>query len=562
MKLMSIQKEAQEIAASICEIVGVDVVIVDDEMERVADTFRYPYKRIDIHTRSIVGSIVSSGQPRVVENKNYFQNCVECVSRDQCQMQGLIGVPILLRGTTVGAIGVVLEQNNAKRMLENVSLMLTFLGQMADLLSNKLSSRADYTSLQRMSSQWEDMLDTVDSGVALVDEKGTVVVHNKRFNRYFQIEAGCQGRALSELVDHPLVRDALRRRADVDPQPIVVPLSHTSFFGSFHVKQMWQEGQYCGAVFTFRDSNGLPSDDVLFYTGHAAKETIRQLCGASAEGRYLQRRLHDPEERDQPLFLCGAPEEYLLRLAIALHNSAGRTGRFILINGRGFYDAAFGNAPLSGGISSSILQAHHGTVCVSDVFALPIYIQRWLLALLLGEEKIQDGFQTQFILLDPRSLRTEDPLFREPELVRFLQSCRLDIPDPLGTPQRLQSSLDRSLAHYSACYGKTGLVVEPAAWELLLDLPWEQGVQTLYQVAEYLVRTCDGVITERAVADLQQRLGSPVQNAKDFELQEIQRLLDAGVSCDQIANILHISRATLYRRIKKHQLKTRKEVVS
>lgn len=570
MKLMSIQKDAQEIAASICEIVGVDVVIVDSEMERVADTFRYPYSRIDIHTRSIVGSIVSSGQPQVVENKNYFQSCVECGSRELCQMQGLIGVPILLRGTTIGAMGVVLERHNAKRLLENVSLVLTFLSQMADLLSSKLSSRLDSSSLQRISSQWEDMLDTVDSGVVLVDEKNTIVVHNKRFSRDFQIpEGGCgQGKLLTELVDHPMVAEALRKRVDVSDQSIIVPLAHATFYGSFHVTQMWQDGLYRGAVFTFRDSNGLPSDDILLYTGRDAKETIRELCGESPIGDRLQRRLHDLEEREKPLLLCGASEEYLLRLAVAIHNSAGRTGRFVLINGRGLYDARLAKNPFlaEDDITGNLLMAHQGTLCIGDVFELPIYIQRWLLNCLRGsvsrDSGLQRTFQTQFICLSSHPIRDEDLLFQDPELVELLNACRLDVPDPLGSKDRLQGILDRSLTHYSACYGKQGMVVERAAWELLLTFPWEKGPHEPYRVMEYLVRTCESVITEEAVSNLREWLGSPARSVKDYERQEIQRLLDAGVSCDQIANLLHISRATLYRRIKKYKLKTGKEVVS
>lgn len=564
MKLMSIQKDAQEIAASICEIVGVDVVIVDDEMERVADTFRYPYNRIDIHTRSIVGSIVSSGQPQVVENKNYFKSCVECASREWCQMQGLIGVPILLRGSTIGAMGVVLERNNAKRLLENVSLVLTFLGQMASLLASKLCSRADYANLQRMSAQWEDMLDTMDSGVALVDEKNAVVVHNERFNRYFQVPGGCgHGRPLSELVDHPLVEEALRKREDISDQPIIVPLAHTTFYGSFHVKRMWQDGLYCGAVFTFRDTNGLPSDDILLYTGHDMKETVHQLCGDSQIGEQLQRRIHDPQERDDPLLLCGTSEEYLLRLAVALHNSAGRVGRFVLINGRGLYDAQIAQNPFlsEDGIAGTLLMAHQGTVCIGDVFELPVYIQRWLLRFLRrsGENSWEVGlhkeFQTQFIFLNTRPAQGGELPFRENELVELLEKHRIDVPDPLGSRQRLQILLDRSLAHYCGCYGKQGMTVEPEAWELLLAFPWEKGTHGPYKVMEYLVCACEGVITREAVEELRMRMDSPARSAKDYERQEIQRLLDSGVSCDQIANILHISRATLYRRIKNYKLK-------
>lgn len=559
MKLMSIKKDAQEIAASICEIAGVDVVIVDDEMERVADTFRYPYKRIDIHTRSIVGSIVSSGQPQVVENKNYFQNCVECASRDQCQMQGLIGVPILLRGTVVGAIGVVLERNNAKRLLENVSLILTFLDQMANLLASKLGSRPDFSDLQSMSSQWEDMLDTMDSGVVLVDEKNAVVVHNKRFSRYFQIPEGqCHGRPLTELVEHPLVAEALRKRVDVNDQSIVIPLAQTTFHGAFHVKQMWQDGLHRGAVFIFRDTDGLSSEGILLYSSHES-ETIRQICGETPLGDQLQHRLHDPVRRDEPLFFCGASEEYLLRLALAFHNSAGRTGRFVLINGRSLHDARIVKNPFLTGddITGTLMLAHQGTLCVSDVFELPVYIQHWFLSCLRADSPLFQGtFQAQFIFLHSRPAQSGELLFRDPELMNLLESHRLDVPDPLETGRRLQALLDRNLAHYSACYGKQGMTVEPAAWELLLSFPWQQDLLTPYKVMEYLVRSCDGVITREAVAALQSRLGSsPSKSARDYEQQEIQRLLDAGIPCDQIANLMHISRATLYRRIKKYDLK-------
>ena len=40
MDLTSIKQTAQEIAVSISKVVGVDVLIVDENLERIADTFR------------------------------------------------------------------------------------------------------------------------------------------------------------------------------------------------------------------------------------------------------------------------------------------------------------------------------------------------------------------------------------------------------------------------------------------------------------------------------------------------------------------------------------------
>lgn len=563
MKLISIRKDAQEIAAFISEIVGVNVIIVDDEMIRITDTFRYPYNQIDIRARSIIGNIIASGLPQVVEDKDYFDSCVKCTDRDYCKMQGLIGVPIRYQDVTIGAIGLVLEKCNIKRLLENINLVLTFLEQIAGLLSSKLSSQVDRANLQRMSSQWTGMLDMMESGVALVDERGSIVVCNERFNYYFRVgkDCFCHGRFLSELVDHSLVVKSLREKVDVDAQSIVVPLPQTVFCGDFHIKHMWQGNVYCGAVFIFRSSCDLPSNNLLLYNGYGS-ETINRICGGSAVGRKLQSILSDPDQKNQPIFLCGVSEEHLLRLAVAFHNSAKRPGRFVLVNGRGLYETDRKKTfPIFEDAFSPFLEARQGTLCITEVFSLPVYIQHWLLGYLSPDKKSpsQGMLQTHFIFLSDQLIQSTDLLFRDPDLVDILQHYRVDVPNHMRTPQQLQALLRRSLDHFSSCYGKSDISVAPEAWELLQTFPLENDEQSLHKVVEYLVRNCGGVITREAVAKLREQLMSPVRDVKAYERQEIERLLNTGISYDRIADILHISRATLYRRIKKYQLKTERK---
>lgn len=554
MKLMSIQKDAQEIAGSICEMVGVDVVIVDNEMRRVADTFRYPHRHIGIRTQSIIGNVINSGWDQVVENKDYFRECVECKDRAECAMQGLVGVPIRFRDTTAGAIGIVLDQGNSKRLMENVNLILTFLHQMADLLASKLIRQADQDSLQHISAQWNCLMDTVGSGVVLVDEQGRIVTCNEQFRRWFRLDGDdARQPLLSDCLRHPLIEEAMRQKTDVNGRVAVIPLPSGTFRGHLHIRQMWKDGVYCGAVLSCQDVDGLSQNDLLLYNPHSSAATVRRLCGESELGRRLRELLRDPARCQAPLLLRGTDREYLLRLAVAFHNSAGRTGRFVLIEGRGLYDTPEDRGLFSSQGSDTMLLAHQWTICIRDVFELPLCMQRELLEHL--RSRTGRNLHTQLILLDQAGSKRNAPIFHDPELEEFLASRLIELPPPPQTGRRRQALLERSLKRWATRWHKPRLTVEPEAWEALMDLPWKPESYTSDQVMEYLVRTCGESITRSAVLELREQLEPTVQNARDFEKQKILRLINEGLSYTQIAEALQISRATLYRRIQKYQIK-------
>lgn len=554
MKLMSIQKDAQEIAGSICEMVGVDVVIVDNEMRRVADTFRYPHRHIGIRTQSIIGNVINSGWDQVVENKDYFRECVECKDRAECAMQGLVGVPIRFQDTTAGAIGIVLDQGNSKRLMENVNLILTFLHQMADLLASKLIRQADQDSLQHISAQWNCLMDTVGSGVVLVDEQGRIVTCNEQFHRWFRLDGDdARQPLLSDCLRHPLVQEAMHQKTDVNGRVAVIPLPSGTFRGHLHIRQMWKDGAYCGAVLSCQDVDGLSQNDLLLYNPHSSAETVRRLCGESEAGKRLRELLRDPVRSWEPLLLRGTNRELLLRLAAAFHNSAERTGRFVLIEGRGLYDIPEdrGLFPCQG--SDAILLAHRGTICIRDVFELPLCMQQELLEHLRSRTGL--NLHTQLILLDQAGSKRNAPIFHDPELEEFLAPRLIELPPPPQTGRRRQAILERSLKRCKARWHKPGLTVEPEAWEALMDLPWKPESYTSDQVMEYLVRTCGESITRSAVLELREQLEPTVQNARDFEKQKILRLINEGLSYTQIAEALQISRSTLYRRLQNYQIR-------
>lgn len=539
MTLRAISKDAQDIANAIRELMKVDVVIVDEKLERVADTSPYLFSVFSVRTQSIIGKVFQSGKPLVVDNKDYFQSCVDCADYQHCQMQGVIGMPVMVRGETVGAIGLVVIKANVTRLMANVNLVLSFLRQMADLLAGKLIAHSALGS--------DVSLLAVDSGTVLVDETGSVIAYNDHFCRYFGFDDSCRGRLLSELLPHPQIARVLREREDAEQVTIILPLSQLVFYGQFQVKQIWQGKDYRGAAFYFHDWwHTMPAGTFLLQRERLTPLDVDALCSGDAAAA-----LKKAQTADSPLLLTGGSGLQLERLAFAIHAGGNRSGKFILIRAADFFspEDPSGTSP---SLESVADLAHQGTLCIVDVFRFPVYVQMQLDDLIGQLESAPKaiGPSVRFLFLSAPGDFPPDPLTAYRPLVERLTPLRTDI--TAGASSQL---LEQYLEHYGKVYDKGRVRIQSAAEKALLSFPWQESRLALYQAMDHLVRTCGGVITTAAVKALLERLSQDATpSTKEFERNEIEHMLAAGKTQEQIAATLQISRSTLHRRLKKYQL--------
>jgi|GEM_PF-5539322 len=560
MKLMSIQNNVQRISASVSKIMGADVIVVDDELQRVADTFQYPISQIAIHSRSIIGSVVRSGTPKIIDNKDYFQFCLDCSARSQCKMQGFIGVPIISQGSTIGAIGMVVEKHNLKHLVWNIDQILTFLQQIAELLSEKLVAQDARAEIGHMSFQLEHMLAIADSGIALVDENNVIVTHNEQFCRSLRRPGkSLKNQRMTDLLTHPVIETAIETRQDLDKQTLVSPLPDGCFYGQVCVRHLWRDGVYCGAVYSLQDKYGAHSNKFLLYNGDAFSTTA-EVNGKETKNEATRGGQYRSFTQNKPLFLCGPDEKRLFRLAVGIHNSTRREGRFMVIDSEDLFDGrlVWEQFSIPEVVPEPLFLAQRGTVCFQDVFGLPGYVQRWILARLRAyepeEEPAQSDFDAAFVFLAKSPLPKPDQLFLEPGFLTTMLSYRLNVPKPQNKTQMSDAALNRCLSKCAACYKKTEVVIEPEARKQLESFPWETDGYSLNRVIDYLVRTCD-VISKENVDFVISQLEKVGQSLRHLEQKEILSLLDAGFSIDHISARLQISRSTLYRRIKMYQTK-------
>ena len=567
MGLMSVQRDAQQISVAISEVIGVDVVVVDDQLRRVADTFHYPDNIIPIRSSSIIGRIIESGQPVVVDNKYYYQSCVDCKDRALCSMTGFMGVPILYENKVAGAIGLVIAEHNVKHLIENVNLILGFLQQMADFLTGKMSAQVSYENMKTLSLERDSMLEASDTGIVLVDASGHIISCNQRFRGYFGSAGVELGKRLTDCIQHPLITQAIASRTAQPSRTVVIPLRDQVFYGKLSSHPMWQSEAFSGTAFAFLNLHG--GDDDLTLTLTSGQETAREAVRRLLDGRNPRRALSALEAAGnrEPLLIRCSSRTSRVELAAAIHRDSGRSGKLIMLDTFGHTDTEaerklFGQeiSGISPYVPSAMLLAHQGTLCICNVFLLPTFLQVRLRRYLQGEREA-GAFQPDVRLLFTESpiMEEADPRFVDEEFARILRSREIWLPGPAEDRPDFLVYLEDCLTFFAARFGCARPHLTEDAKALLADsYPWTHSVRQIRQVMEYLTRTMPGQeITAQAVcAVLGASVGAPRRSIQEIEQQEIQRLLQQGNTPDEIANILQISRSTLYRRLKKYHLQT------
>ena len=559
MNLMTVQKVAQEIAVSISEIMNVDVVIVDDQLNRVADTFRYPYSSIEVRSSSIIGRILKTGQPLIVDNKDFFPSCMDCRDRGWCRMQGLMGVPIMANGQTVGAIGLVVEQSNVRHLVENTNLVLTFLQQMADHLSGKLIWQESYDSLQKISSQWECIINTVDACVVLLDGLHRIIVQNERFQRLFGHGENCCDHLLTEYISHPVVDRILSERLEAAGKSLVLPMEDGVFCGVIHVRQIWQNGVFQGTVFSIQELAGSVHEDTSAFGMEEFPDTLSSLV---TDREILGELESVNRSRTGWVLLRGnrLQEPYLRRVALAIHMASGRPGKFVYVRSRDWYGTnlepvAFDLTDLNQ-IPSSIMLAHQGTLCIHHIFDLPVCQQERIMAYLRGgrDRRQGSGFVTKLIFLENEILPSEDSPYVCGELFRLLAGGMIELPNPTHTHRQMRRRLEKCFRMYARSCGIGEPEIEEEVWDILGEYPWDTCRQPMHKVVEQLVCAHGGKVRTADADSVLRKLDLESRSVRNFEQEQIVQLMGDGLPLEQIANLLKISRSTLYRRIKKYGL--------
>ncbi len=571
----------QKIAEVIAGILKLDVTIVDKNLNRIAGTGYY-LDRINTHIPcgSSFDYVLRTGKQVVVPNVGQGL-CLECPFCDNCNELAHVCCPILIEQKPVGVLGLVAFNNEQRdRLLSALDKYKEFLNQICDLIATKIREDEIINELLAAHSQINTIIQTVNEGMMLVNAKGKVTYCNKASENILKTSSEyILDRYLKEIFNGTEVCWPTLLSEGFESRELSRVEANNIIHCIVSCKPVLSEGNFLGAVINFNPASALHrlfgefsgvqldrSFDTILGTSKAIMECKRQaalaaksnstvlITGETGTGKdLLARAIHSASNRrDKPFITinCGAIPETLLESELF-----------------GYEQGAFTGAN-KGGKPGKFQLADGGTLFLDEIGDMPLILQVKLLRVL------QEGFiervgginkiavDVRIIAATNRNLEkmVEQGEFRE-DLFYRLNVIPIEMPPLRERAEDIELLLHHFLEKYAHLLNKPYLRFSPEALQLLRSYSWPGNVRELENTVEYAVNmAADKKI---ALDDLTKRLRAPKEAERFISLAELEKkqlekaLNYYGNSVEgkkKIAEVLGISVATVYRKLKYYQL--------
>ncbi len=556
--LSKIKEDVLKHAQVISNTLDVDVLIIDSDYNVVTATRRYFDSYDSIGPNTLIGSTIHNRRNVIVRSRADVESCRICGAYEKCKMDGFVGVPVYLDGDVVGAVALVMPSFRADKVFEDEDGAVRFIESMAELLAGKLKAGISIMQLETTRREREIIMDTLKDAYAFTTAGGVITYCNRKFSEVFCPDGQtAAGKYLGAVIAHPRIDELVSVQQDIKNQIIFYESHNVSFYGYLSCMQVAAGGVRSGMTFRFK---ALAEDGGNGKGAHDLEKGVT--FNWLGRGFFPENVVHEAKRlavTDKNILICGDEGSGGKLLAKCIHNYSNRSDRPItVIECHRIYRD---NLPLSlFGIIGRLHGAQDGTVVFSDIERMPMSLQVELVDFLKrpAGRGSADMVDTRFIYLTQRNLQecTERGLFLD-ELYYRISENAVEIPPLREEPELLRRQIKNCIEFYKKRYGRPGFSVTDEELDRLCACPWYGNIQ---QVEEY----CDCMVFSGSVdiALSEVLVGRPPvvalrdnnRTISDIERKMISDMLQARESKEKIAQILGISRATLYRKIKSYQL--------
>ncbi len=445
---------------------------------------------------------------------------------------------------------------------------------------------------QELNTYWKTVVDTIQDGIMIVDEDGTIVSVNEAFEiitGYSKEEVlgkscsilncdGCEIAREQNGTHHCLLfkKRSLRMkkcsimRKDGRYVHIVKNASILRDTG----------GQAVGAVETMTDVSELMEKDTqieAFRRELRAENGFHGILGASAQMQQVFDLITNAAQSDAPVILYGESGTGKELVAKAVHELSARKRKpFVKVNCAALNESLL-ESELFGHVKGAFTGAHKdrkgrfeaaqgGDIFLDEIGDLPFSTQVKLLRVL--EEKVVERVgDNRPIRIDARIISATNRdlnrlirqgSFRE-DLFYRINVIPISIPplrDRIGDISVLAESFFRRVQLKS---GKEIQGISKDALKLLMEYSWPGNVRELKSAFEFAFVSCqDNLIQPQHLPPNLYKESNPtgnlikiVDNIEEFRRQELMKaLVESGGNQSEAAKLLGVSRVTVWKRMK------------
>ena len=460
---------------------------------------------------------------------------------------------------------------------------------------------------EELSANWKTVVDTIQEGVMIVDPSGTIVSVNQALAEMTGFGAkdlvgrscgalNCASCRLERAPDGPhwcsLFANGLltRQRCSLvrrDGTEVQV-LKNASVLRD-------AGGRVIGAVETITDLSGLLERDTTieaFRRELDNRDTFHGMVGVSPPMQRFFDLLDNAASSDAPLLLLGESGTGKELAARAVHErSPRRDGPYVKVNCAALNEALL-ESELFGHVRGAFTGAHQaragrfeaasgGTIFLDEIGDLPALTQVKLLRV-LEERVIERVGDNRPVPVDVRILSATNRdlaamvragTFRE-DLFYRINVLPVTLPPVRERPGDVALLAESFLRKMQLRTGKDIRAISAAAMHLLMHYSWPGNVRELRSTFEYAFVTCQGpTIEPEHLPPPVRQAGSPsplrpvkAMAAATGSREERQRreligaLTEAGGNQSRAAELLGISRVTVWKRMKRYGVRAERQV--
>lgn len=520
----------------------------------------------------------------------------------------LVCVPLLLQDRVVGTLTLAgkmtVEEGRARRLFsdDDLDVLFAISSQIAAEIEDiRLTARLQELVLaeQQQAGQLRALLESISEGLLALDQRGRVVEINSVARRILELgDRPAEGLAIDQLIeDKPPISQWLLRGEQFANRVISVHKPSGKSAAMANLQPVSRPGrETSGAVITFRemDEVGRLVKRVL---GAQRTFTFDSIIGASPVLEKTKELARVAAGTASNILIHGETGTGKEVFAQAIHNaSAFSDGPFLPVNCAalprdlieselfGYVEGAFTGAVKKGRLGRFEL-ASGGTLFLDEIGEVPLDVQVKLLRVIQDKTVTRVGgdraipVDCRLIAATNRDLRVAvaEGSFRQDLLYR-LDVIPVEIPPVRDRHGDLRLLMQEFLSVHAERNRKIVSGIDPVILDRLTTYSWPGNVREVENAVEHAVALAGGQIIgwqdlPEALRRTVDGIGEPVlecespdagaedalaQARKVYEASSRRLYLEAlragGGEVSEAAGLLRISRATLYRRLRQHDL--------
>ena len=508
---------------------------------------------------------LKTGQSQIMLEPAGHIGCKKCTYKPKCKEKVEMWTPIIANQETLGILGFVAEKEETEeKILADPQIYLEFLEKIADLIG--------YEAIQLMENQREKALVMLMESVFEQFESGVMILdQNARITRINRIGNAILKEKFYDFEQYPVeIRPTGEQIDRFDGFELIQGAESLLVAGSLHKLNL---EKYDAVLFfsdakKFRTSRNRISSYQSITGNSRVMQELREKIKIAAKSpscaliyaeegldkKLYARAIHDESDRREKPFVIidclTLPRTNLERYLLGSVSSAG--------------DGGYGKV-------GRIEAANGGTLVLHNIEGLPREVQE-LFIQMIETKKITRVGSGKKRSVDLRIIATtKKNLWKmsaegtfSSDLYYLISVIPMTIPSLRNRREDIRSMADTYIRDYARRLDKTIYKIDEGFWNVIENYDWPGNIQELKSTMEYVVNMLMDLDEIRAdllpeqIRPAADSSGSVQMTLEEMEKEYMQRVWDVyerkGYTREEIAHVLGISPATLYRKIKKYGL--------